>query len=444
MNIIIAILSFFLTLGILVFFHEGGHFVAAKALGVRVLKFSLGFGKRLVGFTAGGTEYVISLIPLGGYVKMAGEYDKEDEPAPDHFLSKPPWVRAVIALAGPTTNIILAVIFYAIVLKAGYTIYTYNNEIGCVYETLELGGEEVVTPAYKAGIADGDKIVAVDGKPVANWYEIQTEIWTSPGEDMELTLSRGGSEKTVEVTTLIEPDTGRGLVGFAYFQSPDVYKVFEDTAAAKIGIEPGDRLSEINGEPYTDFTDFVVKLDELPAGDYTFTFDTSNGPKSAVINYDGENPDVFLNELGVIFGLHEEEFRVGWLQMFPEAVKKVGESVMLTVKGIGLIFKGEVQLHKALGGPITIAAMAGETVRAGWVSYLQFLAYMSVILGFLNLLPIPVLDGGQIVISLVETVIRRNLPDRAREIVTIIGLAFVVGLTVLAISADVTRLFTGS
>ncbi len=410
MNIIIAILSFFVTLGILVFFHEGGHFVAAKLLGVRVLKFSLGFGKRLIGFTAGGTEYVISLIPLGGYVKMAGEYDKDDEPAPDHFLSKPPWVRAVIALAGPTTNIILAVVFYAIVLKAGYTVYTYTNEIGYVYETLELGGEEVATPAYKAGIIEGDRIVAIDGKPVANWFDIQNEIWTSPGEDMELTLSRDGGEKTVEVTTLIEPETGRGLVGFAYFQSPDVYKVFEDTATAKIGIEPGDRLSDINGEPVTDITDFVVTLEDLPAGDYTFTFDTSNGPKSAVINYDGENPDVFLNELGVIFGLHEEEFRVGWAQMFPEAVKKVWESVVLTVKGIGLIFKGEVQLHKALGGPITIAAMAGETARAGWVSFLQFLAYMSVILGFLNLLPIPVLDGGQIVISLVETVIRRNLP----------------------------------
>jgi len=444
MNIVIAILSFFLTLGILVFFHEGGHFVAAKLLGVRVLKFSLGFGKRLIGFTAGGTEYVISLIPLGGFVKMAGEYEKDDEPAPDHFLSKPPWVRAVIALAGPATNIILAVIFYAIVVKAGYTIYTYTNEIGYVYETLELGGEEIAAPAYKAGITEGDKIVAVDGKPVANWYEIQNEIWTSPGEDMELTVSRDGDEETVNVTTLIEPETGRGLVGFAYFQSPDVYKVFEDTAAAKMGIESGDRLSEINGEPVTDFTDFIVTVEDLPAGNYTFTFDTTEGPKSVIVKYDGENPDELLTELGVIFGLHEEEFRVGWLQMFPEAVNKVGESLVLTVKGIGLIFKGDVQLHRALGGPITIAAMAGETARAGWVSYIQFLAYMSVILGFLNLLPIPVLDGGQITISLVETVIRRNLPERAREIVTIIGLAFVVGLTVLAISADITRLFVGN
>jgi regulator of sigma E protease len=129
--------------------------------------------------------------------------------------------------------------------------------------------------------------------------------------------------------------------------------------------------------------------------------------------------------------------------MFPEAAKKVGESLVLTAKGIGLIFKGEVQFYKALGGPITIAAMAGETARAGWVSFLQFLAYMSVILGFLNLLPIPILDGGQITISIVETVIRRNLPDRAREIVTIVGLALVVGLTVMALSADITRLFTG-
>jgi len=261
---------------------------------------------------------------------------------------------------------------------------------------------------------------------------------------MELTVSRDGDEETVNVTTLIEPETGRGLVGFAYFQSPDVYKVFEDTAAAKMGIESGDRLSEINGEPVTDFTDFIVTVEDLPAGNYTFTFDTTEGPKSVIVKYDGENPDELLTELGVIFGLHEEEFRVGWLQMFPEAVNKVGESLVLTVKGIGLIFKGDVQLHRALGGPITIAAMAGETARAGWVSYIQFLAYMSVILGFLNLLPIPVLDGGQITISLVETVIRRNLPERAREIVTIIGLAFVVGLTVLAISADITRLFVGN
>ncbi len=443
LDILIAILSFFVTLGILVFFHEGGHFLAAKALGVRVLKFSLGFGKRLVGFTAGGTEYVISLIPLGGYVKMAGEYDKEDVPAPDHFLSKPPWVRAVISFAGPVTNIVLAVVFYAIVLKAGYTVYTYTNEVGYVYEKLELGDEEVVAPAYEAGIEEGDKIIAVDGKPVVNWFEIQNEIWTSPGEDLELTLSRDGKEKTVEVTTLVEPETGRGMIGFAYFQSPDVYKVFEGSASSKIGIVQGDRLSGINGEPVTDFTDFVVQIEDLPAGDYTFTFDTARGPKSVVIHYDGENADVFFNELGIIFGLHEEKFRVGWAQMFPEAVKKVGESLELTIKGIALIFKGDVQLHKALGGPITIAAMAGETARAGWVSFLQFLAYMSVILGFLNLLPIPVLDGGQIVISLVETVIRRNLPERAREIVTLIGLAFVVSLMIIAISADVTRLFVG-
>ncbi|MCP4230893.1 MAG: RIP metalloprotease RseP [bacterium] len=443
MNIVISIVMFFVTLGILVFFHEGGHFLAAKALGVRVLKFSLGFGKRLIGFTAGGTDYVISLIPLGGYVKMAGEYGKEDEPAPDQYFRKPPWVRAVIALAGPVTNILLAVVFYAIVLKVGYTVYTYSNEIGYVYETLELGEKEVATPAFEAGITEGDKIVAIDGKPVTSWYDIQNEIWTSPGETLDLTVSHAGEKETVTVTTLVEPETGRGLVGFAYFQSPDVYKVFEDTAAAKIGIEPGDRLREINGEPVSDFTDFVVTVEDLPAGDYTFAFDTSSGPKSVVVNYDGGNAEGFLGELGIVFGLYEKKVQVGWLQMFPEAAKKVGESLVLTAKGIGLIFKGEVQFHKALGGPITIAAMAGETARAGWVSFLQFLAYMSVILGFLNLLPIPVLDGGQITISIVETVIRRNLPDRAREIVTIIGLALVVGLTVMALSADVTRLFTG-
>ena len=177
----------------------------------------------------------------------------------------------------------------------------------------------------------------------------------------------------------------------------------------------------------------------MEPGRYEVVTSSAEGEIKYSIDYDGGGPEEFILEMGLICGLIEVPVSVGWAEMFPAGVAHTYEAFAITVKGLTLVITGQVRPDKALGGPITIAAMAGETGRAGWKTFIQFIAYLSVILGIMNLLPVPVLDGGHIVFGGIELVSRRRLPMKAREIINLIGLAMIAGIMVLAIFADVSR-----
>lgn len=438
-EMVLTILYFLIALTVLVLVHESGHFAAAKLARVRVLRFSFGFGKVLASKTWRGTQFALSLIPLGGYVKMAGEDAENARGEPDEFFSKPPWVRMLVAAAGPASNVALAVLFYAVVVRAGYTLYTFPATIGGIVETAEIEGEETVMPAAAAGLRSGDIIKSIEGAPVENWTDIEKNIYVNPGRELTVVVERAGGTRDFEVTPVMDPESGTGRIGILPYQSNDIYVVIPDTAAEEAGVRKGDRLVSFDGEETESYTAILKRLDDLEPRRYEVVVSSPEGELAYAINYDGGGADELVREMGLICGIIEVPVSVGWAGMFPAGAAHAYEAFAITMKGLKLLITGQVRPDKALGGPITIAAMAGETGRAGWKTFLQFIAYLSIILGIMNLLPVPVLDGGHIVFSGIELVSRRRLPMKAREIINIIGLAMIVGIMVLAIFADVSR-----
>jgi regulator of sigma E protease len=436
---VLTVIYFLIALTILVLVHESGHFAAAKLSGVRVLRFSFGFGKILASKTWRGTQFAVSLIPLGGYVKMAGEDTENIRGEPDEFFSKPPWVRMLIAIAGPASNVALAIILYAVVMKAGYTLYTFPATIGGVIKTAKIEGEEIVMPAAAAGLSAGDVIKSISEVPVNNWYDIEKNIYVNPGRKLTVIVERAGKTREFKVTPIMDPESGTGRIGILPYQSNDIYEVIPETAAENAGVRKGDHLVSFNGEKTESYTALLKQLDNMEPGNYEVAVSSLDGELEYSIDYNGGGAEEFIPEMGLICGLIEVPVSVGWADMFPAGTAHTYEAFAITVKGLTLVITGRVRPDKALGGPITIAAIAGETGRAGWKTFFQFIAYLSVILGIMNLLPVPVLDGGHLVFGGVELVSGKRLPIKAREIINLIGLAMIVGIMVLAIFADVSR-----
>ncbi len=438
----VTVLAFVFVLSVLVFAHEGGHFVAAKLAGIRVLRFSFGFGKVLFRVKRRGTEYAVSLLPLGGYVKMAGGDEGESTGAPDEFMSKPPWVRMLVAAAGPAMNVLLAVVLYAALAKVGYVVSTYPNRVGGVLETISVEGKEMPAPARAAGFRPGDVIVAVNGAPTSYWYELQKAVNDGVGKRLVFDIRRADGRAFVSAVPLLEPDTGRGLVGLVPYQAPVVSFVAPKSKAAGAGVRPGDRLVILDGRPVVSFTEIILGAPKLAAGRHEVVFVSPAGlKKTARVDFRDGGADAFLSALGVDCGGVEVKVSASWVGAVPEGGRRTWEQVTATGRALGWMVKGRVKVTKTLGGPITIARVAGTAARFGPVAFLSFIGYLSVMLGMVNLLPVPLLDGGHIVISLVETVRRRRLSARAREWVTVAGLVFIIGLTALALFVDVNRLF---
>lgn len=437
-----TILAFIFVLGILVFVHEAGHFAAAKLSGIRVLRFSFGFGKVLFGFKWRGTEYAVSLLPLGGYVKMAGGDERESEGKPDEFLAKPPWVRMIVAFAGPAMNFVLAVVLFALVAKVGYTLYTFPNRVGDVLDTLTVEGEEVPAPARLAGFEEGDVVVAIEGEPTPHWSDLQRIVKINAGRKLAFDVRRADRLVRLTAVPVLDAETGRGIVGLVPYQADEVFAVAEKSVAGKAGVAKGDRLVSLDGREVDSFSEFLARAQGLPRGRHVVAF-ASAGGRTVTVNseYGDEGIDGFLEELGVVCGIVEVQRSEGWLGAFPEGLERTREIVVGTARGLVWVAKGKVKVTKALGGPITIAQFAGETARAGFVPYVEYIGFLSVMLAMLNLLPVPLLDGGQIVIGAFETVRRRNLSVRARELVNIVGFAFLAVIIALALFADFTRIF---
>jgi regulator of sigma E protease len=437
-----TILATIFVLGISVFVHEAGHFVAAKLSGIRVLRFSLGFTKVLLSFKWRGTEYALSLVPLGGYVKMAGGDERESEGKPDEFLAKPPWVRMIVAFAGPAMNFVLAVALFALVAKVGYTLYTFPNRVGEVLDTVTVEGKEAPAPARLAGFEEGDVVVAIEGEATPYWYDLQQQVKAEAGRRLTFDVRRGDRLVRLRANPVLDAETGRGVVGLVPHQANDVFAVADKSAAAEAGVAKGDRLVALDGLAVDSFHEFLGRAEKLPAGRHVVTFRTAAGRAVTVnLEYGETGLDGFLQELGVVCGVVEVRRSASWLGAVPEGLDRTREIIVGIGHGIFWVARGKVKVTKALGGPITIARFAGETARAGFVPYVEYIGFLSAMLAVLNLLPVPLLDGGHIVIGVVETVRRKNLSARARELVNKVGLAFVAVLIALAFFSDLSRVF---
>lgn len=352
-----TIIGFVVVLGVLIFFHELGHFLVAKAFGVGVERFSLGFGPKILKKTVGKTEYCISALPLGGYVKMVGEEpDAEVDPAdlPESFTHRPVYQRMLIVAAGPLFNFVLCVvIFFGIFSIAG--VMTLKPVIGEV---------KADSPARQAGIRQGDRVVALEGKPIEEWKDMAEAIAESGGQPVSLTVERGGQRLELVVTP--RPDT----------------------------------VTDIFGEKHERYMIGIAAAGEM------------------------------------------QSRRLNPFSALGESLHRTYLIIKLTVISVIKLIQGAISV-KTLGGPIMIAQMAGEQVQHGVISLLSFIALISVNLGILNLLPVPVLDGGHLLFFAIEGATGRPVSIKAREIAQQVGIFLLMLLMVFVFYNDIMRILSG-
>lgn len=425
-SFLISIAGFVIVLGVLIFVHEAGHFFVAKLFRVRVLVFSFGFGKRLFGFRKGDTDYRVSLIPLGGYVRMAGDSPEENVAGnPDEFLSKPKWQRFLILVAGPAMNIVLAITFIAITAMVGLEQLITKPVITEV--TKGKAGE-------KAGLQPGDRIVSVKGEKTEDYQDVKILISMNAGTAVEVVYDRNG---VIQKTTLMpERQQGEfgpvGHAGLGFGTEPIVGRVLPDSPAAVAGLRAGDHITSVNGKPVTSLGAFAEISDK--AKTQPIVLGIARGTEQLTVTVAPSAEE----KLSVLRGIAPPSKRIK-LSLIPALKYSVEENwkmLRMAASALARLFRPEGSV-KELSGPINIARISGMVVQEGWLPTMLLMAMISLQLGVMNLLPIPVLDGGHIMILLIEGIARRDLSLRVKERIQQVGFAALATLMIVVIYNDV-------
>jgi regulator of sigma E protease len=428
---LITILAFGFVLGVLILVHELGHFLMARRIGVRVLKFSLGFGPRIFGFTRGDTEYCISAVPLGGYVKMAGE--SPDDPRtgrPDEFLSKTKWQRFQVLVMGPAMNLLLAVVVTAGVLMKGAEIPAFESKAPVVGQVVQG------SPAEKSGIRTGDRIVSVSGREVNTWEQFLKAVITRANRETPIVLLRDGKEVAVTVTPTPQTKYELGDVGVLPDVHPHVRAVVPGSPAEKAGIKPNDVILAVDGSTITFPGELIDSISKKANVLITMTI-VRNGTRQDV----QVTPELNGKSGRIGIGIGEDVVMIK-----PGPIDAVGMSFRRNYELAGQIFQTVGQLitrevsTRQLMGPLAIAQLSGESAQAGWIPLLSLMALISLNLGVLNLLPIPVLDGGHIFIMAIEGLARRDFSTRVKEKMFLAGFAVILMVLVTVMYNDLTRI----
>jgi regulator of sigma E protease len=444
MDLIQTVAWFIVAISILVAAHEFGHFIVARKLGFKVLRFSIGFGRPLLSWRGGPPDHVqywLSAIPLGGYVKMLDEHEGPVVSEERHraFHQRPIWQRVAVLLAGPGFNFLFAILAYWLMFVTG--VQALRPLVAAV---------EPESVAARAGLQPGDEIETIGGRATPTWDDgilqlldevlgdgrIDLTVRDPQGTTRALELDvRGRAQELTEPAVLF---TGLGLTPGP---AAVVESVIEDSPAERAGLVAGDRVIRGNGEPIEDWRAWVAFLRSRPGETVEITVLRGERelPLTATLETQTEGERTF-GRIGAN-GLNPmTEQRYGILESLPRAVAKTGEMMTFTVSMIAHMVMGEVSL-KNMSGPLSIADIAGETADAGLPYFLNFLAAVSIGLGILNLLPIPLLDGGQIVYQLAEGVKGAPLSERAMLLGHQIGVFFLIALTGFAFYNDIVRLF---
>ncbi|MCY4544566.1 MAG: RIP metalloprotease RseP [Gemmatimonadetes bacterium] len=435
-----TVLSAIFVLGLLVFIHELGHFLAARRMGIRVERFSLGFGPRMIGKTIGDTEYRISWIPLGGYVQMAGEQPDADGGEhggePWEFQSKSVGARAFVIAAGPGMNFVLAfIIFWLFYATMGVKLV----------DTTTVGRVGSASPYAAAGLQVGDEILEIDQAPVDTWEDVRERLASGTAASLDLKVRRDGQERALEVR--YGGGAAERLAGLDHFSASAVSSVTSDSPAEKAGLRPGDVITSVNGAPVTQWYELVDLIRVRPGMETTVSWTRNGQYHQAIVipvtaqDLDRETGDVIdIGQIGITQQDHIKRSPAG---LVSSAELAGTQTVNVTYTILGFVKKlvlGEVSTD-SVGGPIAIARMAGDSARQGASSLFSFMAFLSINLAILNLLPIPALDGGQLLILGVEKVLRRPLSLRYRLIWQQTGVALVLVLMVFVVFNDITRIF---
>lgn len=431
------VLSVIFVFGTVVIIHELGHFMMAKLFKIRVEAFAVGFGPRLFGFRKGETDYRVCAIPLGGYVKMSGENPHDELTGGiEEFLSRPKWQRFLVAVMGPVMNILLAVF-----LLTGVYYYKFE-EPAWLSEPVVSGIVEYDSPGEKAGILPGDRIVAVSGKKDIHWEQFVLEVATSAGRPLDLEIVRDGKTIHKEVTPEAQGRHRGGYIGVfpmtPPFTSLVVKNVMKGKPAAEAGILPGDKIIKVGN------VDLIKEGKDLADVLKRTTSDT----ELLTVLRNGQEITISVkpykeNERRLI-GIERDQTqkmvvqKLSLGQAFTESVRKNVQFTGLIFDILQRLFRREVSL-RMIEGPIGIARQSGLAAKSGFSDLLFLMAAISLNLGIMNLLPIPVLDGGVIAIILLETLIRRDLSLTTRERITQVGVVMLILLAVIVTYNDIIK-----
>jgi len=437
------------TLAILVTFHEWGHFVVARLARVHVVRFAVGFGKPIITRRDKyGTEFCVGALPLGGYVRM---YDSRDA---DADRTKPvdaafgrsydtvgPWWRIAIALAGPGANFVLAFIVYWLLSVVGVSAAV--PQIGTVAEG---------SPAYLAGMRGGEELVAVDGTPTTSWNEVALALAGRLGETgvirIDTRLSGESRSHVIHVTDWLsgvsDPNTV-GELGIAIEPLAMIGGLVEGDPAMRGGLEPMDRVVRVDGKPVLLWREFVEQVQASPGRRLALTVERETGAHTVTVT-PAERTDAdgtVIGYVGAQVGTPTRVVRYGVVDAVGRAATETWDKTLLTFDLVRKMVTGAVSPAN-LAGPISIAVVTGAEARAGLGRFLSILALLSISFGVLNVLPIPVLDGGHVVYSILEIVRSKPVSLRAQAIASQLGLAFVVGVMVFVFYVDIARWWPGS
>ncbi|MBD8613219.1 sigma E protease regulator RseP [Pseudomonas putida] len=449
MSALYMIIGTLVALGVLVTFHEFGHFWVARRCGVKVLRFSVGFGTPLLRWhDRQGTEFVVAAIPLGGYVKMLDEREGEvpADQVEQSFNRKSVRQRIAIVAAGPVANFLLALVFFWLLAMLG------TQQLKPVVGSVEPG-----SIAATAGLMAGEEIVAVDGESTAGWAAVNLQMVRRLGETGALQLTVREPGATAETTRSLalnqwlqgsdEPDPIRslGIRPWRPALAPILAELDPNGPAQAAGLRTGDRLLALDGQPLGDWQQVVDLVRERPDSRIVLRVERDNAPLDVPVNLVSKGEGKAAGYLGAGVKPVEwppqmlREVSYGPLDAVVEGARRTWTMSVLTLDSLKKMLFGELSV-KNLSGPITIAKVAGASAQSGFGDFLNFLAYLSISLGVLNLLPIPVLDGGHLLFYLIEWVRGRPVSDRVQGWGIQIGISLVVGVMLLALINDLGRL----
>lgn len=442
MDWMISLAQLLLSISILVAVHELGHLVAAKYFGMRVEQFSIGFPPKIWSFKKGDTEYAISAIPLGGYVKISGMIDEsldteamKEPPKPWEFRSKPAWQRLIVMLGGIIVNVLVGILIFI-----GIT-YFYGDSYLLKDKINEHGGFVVGAAGESIGLQTGDKIVKINGRDYRYFQEL-VDPNNLLADNASYTVERNGQEVIISIPPDFIQRFNRkeGLANFLWYRFPSVVEeVVPGTVAARVGLQKGDVLKAVNGQPVY-FHDEVTKMVRSRTDSVAFTIERNGESLSFKEKFTGQQAIGFYARLPLEFlSEAEERIQYGFFQSIPLGTARAFTTLVVQVKAFGKIISGVLSPKESLSGPIGIMQAFGRTWQ--WERFWSLTGVLSLVLAFMNLLPIPALDGGHVMFLGYEIISNRKPSDKFLERAQKAGMVFLLTLMVLIFANDIIKLF---